>query len=317
MKKNRLLISACLSIMAVLSAGQAKAQSGTQAYEYLNIPTSAHVSALGGVNASIDEDDVSVMFDNPALLANVSDLSLNFNYSSFVASSQKLSAGFARQLGDRGTWAVGAQYFNYGKMTETNSMGEEIGTFSASDIDLQGSYAYMLSDYWSGAATAKFLFSNYAGYNAFAMGVDLGLNYFNEEKGSSLSLVAKNLGGQLKSLYETKEKLPFDLTLGFSQTLQNAPVRLSVTMDDITHWKDLNFFQHFIIGADFFPSNNTWVALGYNLRRAKEMKANGSSHWAGLSIGGGIDIKRIKIGVAWGKYHIGASSLTASLSYTL
>lgn len=40
------------------------------------------------------------------------------------------------------------------------------------------------------------------------------------------------------------------------------------------------------------------------------------SHSAGLAIGGGISVKKIKIGVAWGKYHVAASSLTANLSYS-
>jgi hypothetical protein len=116
-------------------------------------------------------------------------------------------------------------------------------------------------------------------------------------------------------VFAAVSELPFDLALGYSQTLANAPIRLNVTLDDLTRWKNINFFQHFILGVDFFPSNNTWVALGYNLRRSHEMKANGSSHWAGFSVGAGLNIKKIKVGVAWGKYHIAASSLIANLSY--
>ncbi len=314
MRTTHLLRTALLLAMSVGSLGL-MAQSGTTGYEYLHIPVSAHSAAVGGGNVSMGEDDPTLMFENPALLSNVSDLTANFDFTSFIAGTKKLSAGFVRQIGNRGTWAVGAQYLTYGKMTETDQTGAEIGTFSASDIDIQGSFAYMLSDYWSGGVSAKFLFSNYANYNAFAMGVDLGLNYYNEEIGTSVSLVGKNLGGQIKALYEKHEKLPFDLALGYSQTLANAPIRLNITLDDLTRWKNINFFQHFILGVDFFPSNNTWVALGYNLRRSHEMKANGSSHWAGFSVGAGLNIKKIKVGVAWGKYHIAASSLIANLSY--
>jgi len=312
--KNRIRTAALL--MAALGLPlTATAQSGQSGYEYLHIPVSAHSAALGGSNISIGEDDVTLLFENPALLSNVSDKTLNLDFTSYIAGSKKPSAGFARQVGNRGTWAVGAQYLSYGSMTETDKTGVETGKFSASDIDIQGSYAYMLSDYWSGGVTGKLLFSKYANYNAFAMGVDLGINYYNEEKGTSLSLAARNLGGQIKALYEDREKLPFCLGLGWSQTFQNAPLRISVTLDDLTHWDGINFIQHCILGVDIFPSGNTWVAVGYNIRRAHEMKAGGSRHWAGFSLGAGLSIKSFKVGIAYGKYHIAASSLMGNISY--
>jgi len=146
--------------------------------------------------------------------------------------------------------------------------------------------------------------------------VDLGLNYLSANAHTSLSIVARNLGGQLKAFHDKHEKLPFDLCLGFTQELANAPIRFSVTMDDITHWKNLNFIQHFIFGVDVLPTQNVWIALGYNVRRGHEMKVLDSSHWAGWNIGFGINIKKIKIGLAYGKWHIGASSIMGNLSYS-
>ena len=304
------------AVAMLFAASDMAAQSGTTGYEYLSVPVSAHSAALGSQNISIGEDDATLMFNNPALLSNVSSNTVNFDFISYIAGSKKLAAGYVRALGDRGTWAVGAQMLTYGKMTETDASGAEIGTFSANDIDVQGSYAYMLSDYWSGGVSAKFLFSKYANYNAFAMAVDLGINYYNEGSGTSLSLVGRNLGGQIKALHEERAKLPFDLAVGLSQSLANAPIRFSVTFDDLTHWKDINFIQHCILGVDVFPSGQTWIALGYNFRRAHEMKALGSAHWAGFSVGAGLSIKSFKVGVAFGKYHIAASSLLANVSYT-
>ena len=302
-------------LAAMLLPRTAGAQSGQSAYEYLHIPVSAHSAALGGSNISIGEDDITLMYENPALLSNVSDLTLNFDFTSFIAGTKKLSLGFARQLGNRGTWAVGAQYLSYGSMTETDKTGAEIGNFSASDLALQGSYCYMLSDYWSGGVTARMLYSKYADYSAFALGVDLGINYYNDEAGTSLSLAARNLGRQVKALYEERENLPFCLGLAWSQTLRNAPLRLSLTFDDLTHWKDINFIQHCFIGVDIFPSGNTWVAVGYNFRRSHEMRLESSRQWAGFSIGAGLGTKRLKLGLAYGKYHIAASSLVANISY--
>ena len=70
----------------------------------------------------------------------------------------------------------------------------------------------------------------------FAIGVDLGLNYYHQESNFSASLVARNLGGQLKAFEERHEKLPVDVQLGFSKRLSHAPFRLSLTLHDLTHW---------------------------------------------------------------------------------
>ncbi len=296
----------------------AKAQSGSTAYEFLTIPVSAHSAALGGQNVSILDDDVTLVFDNPALLSNVSDKMLNLDYTSYISGTKKLGAAFAKTINDRASWSLGALLLNYGSMTETNGNGDELGSFSAKDIAVQGSFAYMLTDYWSGGVSAKVLTSSYADYSSVALGVDLGLNYCDEAKGVSLSIVGHNLGGQVDPLYETNEALPFDLSVGLSKCLANAPLRLSFTFDDITNRYKGTFIQHFILGVDVLPSKNSWIALGYNFRRAKEMKvADGSAHWAGLSLGAGINIKKFKIGAAWGKYHMAASSLVLNASLSL
>ena len=295
------------------------AQEGKQGYQFLHIPVSAHSAALGGANISIVEDDASMMWTNAAMLTNVSDNSIVLGYNSYIRSSHLMSAGYTKAIGERGTWALGAQMLDYGKMDETDEQGTVHGTFSAKDMNFQTSYSYLLSDYWSGAIVAKVLLSNYADYSSTALGADLALNYFDEGHGFSFSVVGRNLGGEIKSLYDdgSKQTLPFDLAFGLSKDFANAPIRVSLTADDVTHWDDVNFIQHFVLGADVLPSKNTWVAVGYNFRRAHEMKLANKSHWAGFCIGAGLSVKKFKVGVTYGKYHIAASSLLINAGISL
>ena len=307
------------------------AQEGSCGYEFLKIPVSAHSAALGDNNVSIIEDDITLIYTNPALLSNISATALNFNYMSYISGANKLSATFGKFSGERGAWVAGAQILNYGSMKETTENFMEVGEFSASDIALQGGYSYLFNNKWSGGAIGKVLLSNYGAYSSVALAVDLGFNYYDEEKGVSLGFVAQNLGGQVDALYEKSEKLPFNLVLGFSKELNNAPIRLSFTLSDLTHWSEdyyyevtgkkqnfsKRFFNHLSIGADIFPSSATWVAVGYNFRRANEMEILDSSHWAGFSLGGGLAIKKFKIGLAYGKYHVSASSLMVNATYNL
>lgn len=287
------------------------AQDGKTGYQFLSIPVCTHSAALGGANISIVEDDASMMWTNAAMLTNVTDNSFVLGYNSYIRSSNVFSAGYVKAIGERGTWALGAQMLNYGKMDETDETGNVLGTFSAKDLNFQTSYSYLLSDRWSGAITAKVIMSNYAEYSSTAIGADLALNYFDEERGLSFSVVGRNLGGQIKSLYDDgyKESLPFNLALGFSKDFANAPLRVSLTLDDMTQWDNVKFMEHLILGMDILPSNNTWIALGYNFRRANEMEVQNSSHWAGFSIGAGLNVKKFKVGVAYGKYHVAASSI--------
>lgn len=295
----------------------ALAQDGESGYTFIKVPVSAHGAALGGENVSIVEDDAMLMFTNAAMLSNVSDKTFSLGYTSYIADSQLMSASFVKAIGERGTLGIGAQVLNYGKMDETDDHGAVMGNFSANDINIQGSYAYMLNGYWSGAVTAKALMSNYGEYSSVAIGADLALNFYDEERGFSFSAVGRNLGGQIDALYDERQSLPFDLALGISKDFANAPIRVSFTADDLTHWDDVKFIEHFVIGADILPSKNTWLAIGYNFRRAKEMKVAEKSHGAGFSFGGGVNVKKVKVGVGYGKYHVGASSLVLNLALSL
>lgn len=314
-KNNIVKLLACACIACVSTTTMA--QDGENGYRFLDVPVSAHSAALGGRNISIIEDDASLMFNNAALLSNVSDKSLMLGYTSYIADTQLLSAGFVKTIGERGTWAIGAQVLSYGEMDETDELGHKMGTFTSNDINLQTSYSYMLSGRWSGAITAKGIFSNYGEFSSVAIGADLSLNYFDPYAGFSFSAVGRNLGGQVKALIDERETLPFNLSMGLSKDFANAPIRVSITADDLTHWDDVKFIQHFIVGADILPSKSTWLAFGYNFRRADEMSVMDKSHGAGWNLGAGINIKKMKVGVAWGKYHVAASSLLLNLSYTL
>ena len=321
-----------ISILMFVCSLSSHAQDGATAYSFLNIPVSAHSAALGGNNVSLIEDDVTLMFTNPALLANVSDNTLNLNFMSYIAGTNKLSAGYAKVLGERTTLGFGVSYLNYGSMTKTNENMEEFGKFSAKDIDVQGSFCYNLSERWTGAVTAKALFSNYGEFSSVGLGVDLGLSYYDDIRGWAVGIVAQNLGGQVKAFEEDLESMPFNLALGISKDVPNSPFRLSFTFDNLTHWSKDYFYdvtgkeesfgsrlvKHVSLGVDIFPSSNTWLALGYSFRRSKEMKvADDSSHWAGFSVGGGISIKKFKLGLGYGKYHVGASSLLVNASFSL
>lgn len=305
------------------------AQGTREAYQFMAVPASSHVAALGGQNVSLPDDDASLLFANPALLSSVSDKSLSFGYTSFVA--KYANVAFVRQTGERANWALGAQYCDYGSMVESTEDGERLGEIAAKDVLLSGAYAYSLTDRLVGGVSAKFITSNYASYSAVALGVDLGLTYFDDDNAFSASIVAKNLGGQIKAFDNVRETLPVSLQAGFTKRMAHAPFRLSVTLVDLNHWSHdyyyrtdgtddsfkSRFFKHFVIGVDLLPSDNLYLSVGYNSRRNSEMRIADSSHGAGWSFGGGLTAGRIAFGLAYSKLHASASSLLCNFSVKL
>lgn len=314
MKKNVILA------FFVLFSYEIRAQESETVYNFLRLPVSAHAAALGGDNITIDDDDPTMVFHNPALVSNVTDRSLNLNYMTYMEGVKVASASFVKALRQRATWAVEAQYVDYGSMKQTTAENEVIGKVSAKDIAVGGTFTYALSNKIAGGVTAKFVSSSLAGFNSIGMAVDLGLNYLNPELGLSVSAVARNLGGQLKAYEDDFEKLPFDLQLGVSKRLGQSPLRFSVTMTRLHDWDD-KFVNHLVFGAEAFLADNIWIGGGLNPRRSDEMKISDgeteSSHGAGLSFGGGLQLERFKLQLAYGKYHVSASSLIINITYTL
>ena len=304
----------------VLFSYEIEAQESKTVYNFLRLPVSAHAAALGGENISIDDDDPTLVFHNPALASNVADRSLNLNYMTYMEGVKVASASFVKAFCERATWALEAQYVDYGTMKHTTVDNEVLGDVSAKDIAVGGTFTYTLSDKIAGGVTAKFVSSSLAGYNSIGVAVDLGVNYLNPDLGLSLSAVARNLGGQLKAYEDDFEKLPFDLQLGVSKRLGESPLRFSVTMTRLHDWDD-KFINHFIFGAEAFLSDNIWLGGGINPRRSDDMKISDgeseSSHGAGFSLGGGLQLDRFKLQVAYGKYHVSASSLIINVTYTI
>ena len=205
-------------------------------------------------------------------------------------------------------------------MKETDEYNRETGSFSAQDVALSGTFAYTLASKWVGGITAKMVYSSLGSYTSLAMGVDLGLNYYDPDHEWSISPVARNLGGELKAYDEDFGKMPLDVEVGVSKTLAMAPLRFSATLVDMTHY-DYRFANHLCLGADLLLSESIWIGAGYNFRRADEMKIQSSdsqsSHGAGLSLGAGVNLERFKLNVAYGKYHVSSSALMINVAYCL
>ena len=326
--KTQIRRSFCIAACLIANCHWLNAQESGSVFNFLNLPVSSHSTTLGGKNISLVEDDISLAMQNPALLTGVSDKTVGFSFMTYMQGCNTGAAAYSQQVGARGAWGVHAQFVGYGSTKETLVTGETVGQFKPLDLCIAGQYSHILSERWAGGVTGKFIYSHYGSYTSCALAADLGLNYYNEDWDFSFSVAARNLGGQIKSFGEKRDRLPVDLEMGITKSLGHAPIRVSLTMVDLTRWTSDDYFttgekvkagsifiNHFVIGAEYIISEKFYVGLGYNFRRGYEMKAAGSSRAAGLSFGGGVNLKRLKFGIAYAKYHVSAPTLAFTLAY--
>lgn len=318
-----------ITLMILLPAF-ATAQDGSTAFNLLRLPYSPHAAALGGSNISSPDDDIMMAMHNPALLANVSDKTLGLSYMTYMSDSKIAGVAFNRMFWERSAAAIAARYIDYGTFDGYTTDNSPTGSFNAKDIDISLIYNYLLSDRWSGGVSAKFIYSKYESFTSIALGVDLGINYYDEESDMSASLVLRSLGGQVKAFEEKHERMPFDLQMGITKRLAHAPLRLSVTLMNLNRWSKEDFYnadgtedsfgelllKHAVFGADLLIGNNFYASLGYNYRISQELSSEGTK-WDGITAGVGLTLKKIKLSASYSKLHISSSSLMFGASYTL
>lgn len=324
-----------LAVMAVT----VRAQDGTTAYQFLDVPVSSHVYALGGHNISVIDDDINLVEQNPALLGKEFDHQVGLNYMRYIGGTNFMGGRYGQGIGEHGAFGVGIQYYGYGKMDATDVSGAVTGSFNASDMAFTLTYSHDISERMRGGISVKYVYSSYESYTAGAIAVDLGANYYNPDNDLSVSLVAKNLGGQVKKFNDKRDKLPWDVQLGMSKGLGSTPFRLSVTAFNLTKWKlpyyepadksnstsDLiekdsfasNLFRHLVFGLEYLPADNIYIAAGYNYKTRTDMSTYKRNFLSGFSIGGGLKVKALGFGVAFAQPHTGATTFMFNLTTSI
>ena len=314
------------------------AQESSSAYNFLNVSTSSRIYGLGGVNITLVDDDVFNAEQNPALLGNEMSGQIGLSYMRYLGSSNFASAVYTHSAGTRGAWSAAIKYYGYGSITEADESGAILGSISPLDVAFSGSYSHDITDRLRGGISLKFMYSAYAEYSALALATDLGINYYDPEHDLSLSVVASNLGGQLKKFNDTADRLPIDVRLGWSQTFGSFPIRFSVTAWNLCKWKlpyyetgdgtsgnkfeikesfASNLFRHLIFSADLVASRNWYLGIGYNYKTRTDMATYHRSFLSGWSLAAGINVKAFKVGLAFAQPHTGATTFMLNLNCSL
>lgn len=302
---------------------------GSTAFNFLNQPNTAQVSALGGINISNISNDVGLAFNNPSLLRNEMHQQFSASFNNFLAGikNYSLTSSFHNEKLNT-NFAFGVNYFDYGILPQTDAAGNILGSFHPNDYVMQFSAAHhYLERFWYGM-TVKYISSNYAQYKSNALAFDIGVTYHDSAKLFQASVLIKNLGTQLKTYDGSNQKneLPFDIELGVTKRLEKAPIQFSLTAhhlqafniyyndtifnasngDDANLGKNFTLdkiFSHLVLAAQFFVGDKLEVTGGYNFLRRHDLNAyNQASGLNGMTLGVGVLLKKLHIRYASGFY---------------
>ena len=315
---------------------------GESVFQFLNLTSSSRQVALGGEVLTLI-NDINQPVWNPSVINPELDKQLSVNYTSYLAGISIGSASYSQVINRRlGSIHGNIKYLNYGTLIEADVNGNETGTFEASDIAISLGYAFNLP--WTNVFmgfNGKLINSTISNFTSNGIAADIAVLYYNPYKSYAFTIVARNLGTQVKSFDGTNENLPFKVAIGGSYKLKYVPLKWHLTLDNIQQWNlavpnpsnqtsDLegnitqekisflsNAIKHIVIGAEFFPESAINLRAGYNFRRSSELKLQNARSFSGISFGFGIKMNKLRFNYAFSKYHAATSASTFSLQFDL
>lgn len=302
---------------------------GNAVFNFLQLPNCTQAAALGGIQISNYHNiDVGLAYQNPSLLRKKMNSQINASFNNYFSSIKNVNFNAAKYIAKNDITLGGfINYFNYGNNTQTDASGNILGNFSANEYVVQLAASKQYKENWFLGTALKFASSKFSVYHSNAIGLDIGLSYYDTTHQLQISFVVKNLGTQLKK-YDgiTKEELPFDVQWGITKKLAKAPLQFSITAHHLQKFNLLyndtlfkqsegdesyqtkkytleKVFSHLIFSAQLFLSDKIEITTGYNFLTRQNLNVyNTANGLNGFSLGFGALFKKFHFRYATGFY---------------
>ena len=319
-----------INIILLFSFNICFCQQMLSSYSILNNNCTARNSSLGGYPIGLFDSDPSLAIFLPSNLSILNKNQLVLNYNNHFADSDFGMINYNFQINKKGIFSTTLFYNNYGKFEYFDASGNSLGnSFSANDWILQIGHSKKLHDKLQIGLNLKFIASIYEQYSSHAVGSDLSLTYFDNQKQFGGYLLLSNIGTTFKNynnLSNYNNKLPFNSVIGINSKLKHAPLRFHISYNHLHKWSfnnesslnpseaiDFNtifnqFFNHFVFGTELLFSKNFNVRLGYDLLSRNELQPTSRPGTTGISWGVGFKVKGFKINYSNSKYHFSGVS---------
>ncbi len=303
---NRSMSRAILPLLVACALASARPVSGQESvFGLLQIESSARSAALGGSLVAVSED-INAFLYNPALIGSTEHGHVSLSYTNHLADVSAGFAAYARDVPVLGTAAAALRMLSWGRIERTDASGAVLGTFTASEIVATIGISRAYSERIRYGANLHFAYSGVDVYRASALALDVGAVYRIAEQQLTVSAAASHLGMVLQSLGSESDALPFDLRLGVAKKLRHLPLLVSLTAYELSDLDRLggaaDIAQHLILGSEFQFTRTFHIRFGYNHRRHEALKTSSRLDLAGLGMGFGLAISRVRLDYAFSSW---------------
>ncbi|MCX6137369.1 MAG: PorV/PorQ family protein [Ignavibacteriales bacterium] len=268
---------------------------GTAGWQFMKLPTDARSVALGGVQSALGFGNANSSFNNPASIADVADMDIQFSSMNWVADIKYSTIAFVKNFGGIGTVGVNCAYLNYGTMMRTRvaegfdassgaSLGiipllEGQGTFGAHDLALGVSFSRQITNALQVGGTLRYLEEQIDDAKMKTWALDIGTMYWTGLGSLRISMLGRNFGsdGEFESYADrvaqppAKVRLPMQFILGTAydvlETKGTGSQRLTIAAEYV---KPNDGPDKYRVGMEYFAFSNIYLRGGYKFNYDEE-----------------------------------------------
>lgn len=296
---------------------------GSRVYSFLNMPTGARLASLGNYSNATADRSIDFALLNPAL-ANESMLGVYSLQQGLLPSGINFGSFSTALPCKKGILVPYIRYVSYGTFQGYDAIGNTTNTFGAFDFNAGTSYAYELNPLFTLGVNAGVVGSYLETYSSYGVLGSFSVQYRAKNELIHATLLAKNVGVQLKGYTqgEAFNPLPLEIQAALSLKLKHAPFRFTFIAHHLNQWKigyydpsilpsvdaltgdtiqppSVGFFEqlgrHFALNAELLTKGAFQFRLGFDYHRRQELKLDQRPGMAGLSFGLGLNFRKFHL----------------------
>jgi hypothetical protein len=297
-------------------------------FKFLNIPGSARHNYLGKAAIASTGPYIDLALANPALLEFNSKDKLLASSSLYFTSNYGHVAYSLNNYKFDIPYVVGINFINYGKQKNIDIYGNELGTFTPTEMSayIAASKTY---EHYKFGMTMKFAYGDYFYAKIGGIAVDMSMIYRDDEREIFATLLLKNVGYQFIGVKTNSNPMPFDIQLAMSKKLKHMPLRFTFAVQELYHWNTAtttvegfgygnwpqnNLYQlekpgifssimsHFIFGAELNFGKTVKIGANYDVKKGMENKFENLRGLTGLGLGFGVYTRKFDLGYSLSKF---------------
>lgn len=315
----------------------------TSTFKFLNIPSSARHNYLGKAAICTPEPYMDLALANPALLEFNSKNKLLATSSLYFTSLYGHVALSKNNYKYDIPYVVGINFINYGKQKQIDIYGNELGTFTPTEMStyIAASKTY---EHYKFGMTMKLAYANYYAASIAGIAADMSMFYRDDDREIYATLILKNVGYQFIGERTGTNPMPFDIQLAFSKKLKHMPLRFTIAAQELYHWNTATYtvenygyglwpqnslyqldkpsiftsiMSHFIFGAELNFGKVLKIGANYDVKKGLENKFENLRGLTGMGLGFGIYTRKFNLGYSMSKFGPIGTNHTFSLTMNM